>query len=153
MLDAKAECASSRIRDISNSPLLKVLTTKMSDLSGPIKIDDIASGRIDSKVIFDELERLKAEVNILRNDMSLFLKQLASIPEKHSQQEYQNALQQRLTQVQNTIKEYCARYNRLLPIINLSQIKLGQEPETNAKANGLPKKQNASPQKNGQRKS
>lgn len=124
----------------------------MTDLSGSIKIDDIASGRVDSKAIFDELERLKAEVNILRNDMSLFLKQLASIPDKHSQQDYQNALQQRLAQVQNTIKEYCARYNRLLPIINLSQIKLGQEPETNSVTNGLPNKQNVSPQKNGQRK-
>lgn len=124
----------------------------MTDLSGSIKIDDIASGRVDSKAIFDELERLKAEVNILRNDMSLFLKQLASIPDKHSQQDYQNALQQRLAQVQNTIKEYCARYNRLLPIINLSQIKLGQEPETNSVTNGLPTKQNISPQKNGQRK-
>ncbi|KAF3989002.1 hypothetical protein FT663_00620 [Candidozyma haemuli var. vulneris] len=125
----------------------------MNELTGPIKIDDIASGKIDSKAIYDELERLKAEVNILRNDMSLFLKQLATIPEKHSQQEYQDALQQRLTQVQNTIKEYCVRYNRLLPIINLSQIKLGQEPETNPKANGSPaKKQGVSPQKNGQKK-
>lgn len=125
----------------------------MNELTGPIKIDDIASGKIDSKAIYDELERLKAEVNILRNDMSLFLKQLATIPEKHSQQEYQDALQQRLTQVQNTIKEYCVRYNRLLPIINLSQIKLGQEPETNPKANGLPaKKQGVLPQKNGQKK-
>lgn len=125
----------------------------MTDDLGPIKIDDIASGKIDSKAIYDELDRLKAEVNILRNDMSLFLKQLATIPDKSSQQEYQKALQQRLVQVQSTIKEYCARYDRLLPIINLSQIKLGQEPETTSKTNGLPvKKPSMVPLKNGKKK-
>lgn len=100
-----------------------------SKLPDQIKIDDISSGKIDPELIYQELERLKVEINILRNDMSLFLKALATIPENQSQQEYYKIITLRLRTVQNSIKEYCVQYNKLLPIINLSQIKLGHEVE------------------------
>lgn len=124
----------------------------LSDLPDPIKIDDIASGKVDSKDIIRELERLKVEVNILRNDMSLFLKALASIPPKLSQHEYREALRAKLLVVQSSIHEYCVQYNRLLPIINLAQIKLGQDAETLPKNQSPQKKQGILPQKNGMKK-
>lgn len=104
-------------------------STSESKLPDIIKIDDISSGRIDPNLIYQELERLKVEINILRNDMSLFLKALATIPDNQSQQEYYKIIVLRLRTVQNSIKEYCVEYNKLLPIINLSQIKLGHEVE------------------------
>lgn len=104
-------------------------STSESKLPDIIKIDDISSGKIDPNLIYQELERLKVEINILRNDMSLFLKALATIPENQSQQEYYKIIVLRLRTVQSSIKEYCVEYNKLLPIINLSQIKLGHEVE------------------------
>lgn len=101
-------------------------STKLPDL---IKIDDITSGKIDPSLIFNELERLKVEINILRNDMSLLVKALATIPPDQSQQEYYRVVVLRLKSVQTSIKDYCAKYNKLLPIINLAQIKLGHEVE------------------------
>ncbi|KAI3405552.2 hypothetical protein KGF56_001570 [Candida oxycetoniae] len=98
-------------------------------LPNSIKIDDITSGRIDPQLIYDEIERLKAEINILRNEMSMFLKALATIPETGSQQEYYETIIRRLQTVQQSIVQYCERYNKLLPIINLAQIKLGHEVE------------------------
>lgn len=127
----------------------------LSDLPDPIKIDDIASGKVDSKDIFRELDRLKVEVNILRNDMSLFLKALATIPQNQSQLEYREVLRSKLQTVQASIRDYCAQYNRLLPIINLAQIKLGQDAETLPKNYSSPQKQQkpgALPQKNGLKK-
>lgn len=100
-----------------------------SKLPDTIKIDDITSGKIDPQLIYDEIDRLKAEINILRNDMSLFLKALATIPSNQSQQEYYKLVVSRLKTVQISIKEYCEKYNKLLPIINLAQIKLGHEVE------------------------
>lgn len=114
-------------------------STSESKLPDIIKIDDISSGRIDPNLIYQELERLKVEINILRNDMSLLLKALATIPDNQSQQEYYKIIVLRLRTVQNSIKEYCVEYNKLLPIINLSQIKLGHEVEIlpqNGKVNG-----------------
>ena len=102
------------------------LRPKLPDL---IKIDDITSGRIDPNLIYEEIEMLKAEINVLRNDMSSFLKALATIPEDGSRNEYYQNVIQRLQTVQNDIAEYCERYNKLLPIINLAQIKLGHEVE------------------------
>lgn len=94
-----------------------------------IKIDDITSGKIDPQLIYNEIERLKAEINILRNEMSMFLQALATVPESNSPQEYYRTTMSRLEIVQQSIQEYCERYNKLLPIINLAQIKLGHEVE------------------------
>lgn len=110
---------------LSTRPNFVVMTT-LPDL---IKIDDIANGKVASEDIYAELHRLKMEVNILRNDMSLFIKALATIPDNQSQQEYHDNLVQKVHLVKKTIKEYCSQYNRLLPIINLTQIKLGQDVE------------------------
>ncbi|ODV77807.1 uncharacterized protein CANTADRAFT_53986 [Suhomyces tanzawaensis NRRL Y-17324] len=101
----------------------------MEKLPDPIRIDDVTSGKIDPTLIYNELDRLKLEINILRNDMSLFVKALATIPQNQSQQEYYTVVLLRLKTVQNSIKEYCIQYNKLLPIINLAQIKLGHEVE------------------------
>ena len=79
-------------------------------------------------MIYDEIERLKAEINTLRNDMSLFLKALATIPPNQSQTEYYKLVVSRL-KVQDSIDDYCEKYNKLLPIINLAQIKLGHDVE------------------------
>lgn len=100
-----------------------------SKLPDIIKIDDITSGKIDPQLIYDEIDRLKAEINILRNDMSLFLKALATIPANQSQLEYYKLVVSRLKTVQASIREYCEKYNKLLPIINLAQIKQGHEVE------------------------
>ncbi|KAJ9109670.1 hypothetical protein QFC19_002111 [Naganishia cerealis] len=101
----------------------------MSNLPDLIKIDDIASGKIDPEDIYAELDRLKAEINILRNDMAQFVRALAFIPDDANQQQYYATVSNRLKTVQRAIKDYCAQYNRLLPIINLSQIRLGHEVE------------------------
>ncbi|CCE83222.1 Piso0_003794 [Millerozyma farinosa CBS 7064] len=101
-----------------------------SDLPEVIKIDDISSGKIDAKLIYQELDRLKFEVNILRNDLSLFLQSLGHIPPSTSQMEYYKVVTTRLDTLQKTIKQYCQKYNRMLPILNLAQIKLGNEVET-----------------------
>ncbi|KHC34270.1 hypothetical protein MGQ_03815 [Candida albicans P76067] len=92
-----------------------------------LKIDEITSGKIDPQLIYDEIERLKAEINTLRNDMSLFLKALATIPPNQSQTEYYKLVVSRLKKVQDSIDDYCEKYNKLLPIINLAQIKLGHD--------------------------
>lgn len=102
---------------------------QLSRLPESIKIDDITTGKIDPNLIYDEIDRLKAEINILKNDMSLFLKALATIPPNQSQQEYYRIVMLRLKTVQTSIKEYCDKYNKLLPIINLAQIKLGHDVE------------------------
>lgn len=112
----------------------------MATLPDSIKIDDIASGKIQPETIYAELDRLKVEVNVLRNDMSLLVQALGSIGDNQSQQEYYNTLTARLQTVKAAIKDYCAQYNRLLPIINLAQIKLGQEVETLNGKNALPQK-------------
>ncbi|CAL1217156.1 hypothetical protein FOB58_004809 [Candida parapsilosis] len=104
-------------------------TNSRPKLPDSIKIDDITSGRIDPQLIYNEIERLKAEINILRNDMSMFLQALATILEDNSPQEYYRTTMSRLETVQESIQEYCERYNKLLPIINLAQIKLGHEVE------------------------
>lgn len=100
-----------------------------------IKIDDITSGKIDAEVIYKEIERLKYEINILRHDMSLFTKTLAIIPEGSNQHDYYKNVAERLKTVQNSIRDYCTQYNKLLPIINLSQIKLGHEVEVIPQSN------------------
>lgn len=121
------------------------MSPSMSETQLPevIKIDDITSGKIDPTVIYQEIERLKYEINILRNDMSLFIKSLATIPEGFNQQEYYKNVARRLQVLQNTIKEYCVQYNRLLPIINLSQIKLGHEVEVTPQQNSSKPDKNA----------
>lgn len=101
----------------------------MSELPATIKIDDITSGRIEPEVIYAELERLKVEINILRHDMSIFVKTLASIPEGQTQLAYYANVESKLRVVQKSITDYYAQYVRLLPIINLAQIKLGHEVE------------------------
>ncbi|KAK6455085.1 uncharacterized protein RJT20DRAFT_54720 [Scheffersomyces xylosifermentans] len=105
------------------------LGTPSAKLPDLIKIDEITSGKIDPNLIFNELERLKVEINILRNDMSILIKALATIPQNQSQHEYYRVVVSRLKTVQTSIKDYCAKYNKLLPIINLAQIKLGHEVE------------------------
>ncbi|KGT67793.1 hypothetical protein MEM_03839 [Candida albicans L26] len=94
-----------------------------------LKIDEITSGKVDPQLIYDEIERLKAEINTLRNDMSLFLQALATIPPNQSQTEYYKLVVSRLKKVQDSIDDYCEKYNKLLPIINLAQIKLGHDVE------------------------
>lgn len=111
----------------------------MLELPSVIKIDDITSGRIDPEVIYKELDRLKEEINILRHDMSLFVKALATIPEGDSQYEYYRNVESRLKVVQHSIKEYYSQYTRLLPIINLAQIKVGHDVEI-LSANGSAEK-------------
>lgn len=100
-----------------------------SELPEVIKIDDITSGKIEPEVIYQEMDRLKSEINVLRNDMSSFLKTLATIPEGNGQQDYYRSISEKLKTLQFSIKDYCNQYNRLLPIINLAQIKLGHEVE------------------------
>ncbi|KAI5955058.1 hypothetical protein KGF54_001619 [Candida jiufengensis] len=117
-------------------------------LPDSIKIDDITSGKIDPKLIYEEIERLKAETNILRNDMSSFLRALTVIPKDHSQKEFYQNIITRLSIIQQSINEYCERYNKLLPIINLAQIKLGHEveaPPTNVKLKSNPSSTNNTP--------
>ncbi|RLV88997.1 hypothetical protein JA1_005406 [Spathaspora sp. JA1] len=98
-------------------------------LPDQIKIDDITTGKIDPQLIYAEIDRLKLEINILRNDMAQFVTALAVIPENQSQLEYFQIIHSRLTTVQQSIIEYCEKYNKLLPIINLAQIKLGHDVE------------------------
>lgn len=102
---------------------------KEEGLPEVLKIDDITSGRIDPDLIYNEIERLKLEINILRHDMSSFVKALAAIPEGSDQQQYYKTIAVGLKVIQESIKDYCTQYNKLLPIINLSQIKLGHEVE------------------------
>ncbi|KAK6198695.1 uncharacterized protein RJT21DRAFT_50599 [Scheffersomyces amazonensis] len=103
---------------------------KLPDL---IKIDDITSGKIDPQLIYQELNRLKVELNILRNDMNNFLRVLIDIPTNANgdvnEHEYFKVIASRLKTLKETINEYCLEYNKLLPIINLAQIKLGHEVE------------------------
>ncbi|CAK7894429.1 hypothetical protein CAAN1_02S05864 [[Candida] anglica] len=101
----------------------------MSGLPATIKIDDITSGRIDPNDIYKELERLKVEINVLRHDMTMFVRALATIPQGQSQSEYFNSIESRLKTVRAGISEYYEQYARLLPVINLAQIKLGHEVE------------------------
>ncbi|KAG7195208.1 uncharacterized protein KQ657_003734 [Scheffersomyces spartinae] len=92
--------------------------------------------------MYDELDRMKIQLNILRNDMLVFIQLLATIPSDLSQQQYFNSVKLRLFVVQQSIKEYCAQYNKLLPIINLAQIRLGNEleivaPTVSVNGNGM----------------
>lgn len=105
-------------------------TSIQGGLPDLIKIDDITSGKIDPLVVNEELERLKLEINTLRHDMTLFIKAIATIGPNQSQQEYYQLVSLRLKRIQQSIKDYCAQYNKLLPIINLAQIKLGHEVES-----------------------
>ncbi|KAM9930053.1 hypothetical protein OXX59_000812 [Metschnikowia pulcherrima] len=111
----------------------------MATLPDPIKIDDITSGRIEPQAIHAELERLKSEINVLRSDMSAFLKALATVAEHQSQQSYYDGLVSKVNAMKSDISEFCAQYNRLLPIINLTQIKLGHEVEVSSSAPSGPK--------------
>ncbi|ODV67612.1 hypothetical protein HYPBUDRAFT_152478 [Hyphopichia burtonii NRRL Y-1933] len=113
-------------------------TSRDPRLPDVIKIDDIASGKIEPTLIYNELDRLKVEINVLRNDMTLFIKALATVPDNQRQDEYYRTAVQRLKCVQNSIKEYCNEYYKLLPIINLAQIKLGHEVEIVPQANKTP---------------
>lgn len=112
-----------------------MLNATVNDLPDVIKIDDITSGKIEPTLIYNEISRLKIEINILRHDMSNLVKSFAHIPEGTSQTDYYNAIHDKLKIIQTNIREYCVQYNRLLPIINLAQIKLGNEVEV------LPKKE------------
>lgn len=104
-------------------------TNSVTGLLEVIKIDDITSGKVDAQVVYAELERLKIEINVLRKDMTLFIKALANIPSDHSQQDYYQMVSFRLKTIQQSIKEYCEQYEKILPIINLAQIRLGHEVE------------------------
>lgn len=101
----------------------------MSTLPEVIRIDDVTSGKIEPELIYKELERLKVEINLLRNDMALFVKALATAGSNQSQIEYYHIVASRLKAIQAGIKNYCGQYNKLLPIINLAQIRLGHEVE------------------------
>lgn len=102
----------------------------MLTLPDTIKIDDITSGRIKSEEIYAEIERLKMEINNLRQDMSMFINALASVQPGQNQLQYYQMVEERLKAVRSRIAEYYEQYSKLLPIINLSQIKLGHEVET-----------------------
>lgn len=101
----------------------------MTSLPDVLRIDDVSSGKIDPVLIFNELDRLKAEINLLRGDMASFVKAIATIPQGHSPTDYQREIYAQLKQLQQHIQSYCADYNKLLPIINLSQIRLGHDVE------------------------
>lgn len=101
----------------------------MSSLPDVIRIDDVSSGKIDPVLIFNELDRLKAQINLLRGDMASFVKAIATIPQGSSPTDYQREIYAQLKQLQQHIASYCAEYNKLLPIINLSQIRLGHDVE------------------------
>lgn len=94
-----------------------------------VTINDVTLGRVDANHVYNELENLKVEISILRNDMSAFLKALATIPNNMNQHEYYNVVLLRLQAIQSLIKDYCNHYNNFLPIINLSQVQLGREVE------------------------
>lgn len=108
------------------------------------KIDDITSGRVAPETLYAEIDQLKMEINLLRNEMSLFLQTLASISDNKSQHEYYALLVDQTKRVKSAIKEYCAKYNRLLAIINLAQIKLGQDAETGRAGQSPPKRKRSS---------
>lgn len=99
------------------------------ELPATIKIDDIISGRVEPEAIYRELDRLKVEVDVLRHDMTFFLRALADISDGRSQQEYYKLVESRLKGLKDGIRTYNEQYVRLLPIINLAQIKLGHEVE------------------------
>lgn len=115
----------------------------MEILPDAYKIDDIMSGRVAPETLYSEFDMLKAEINLLRNGMSQFLKALATIPEGRGQQEYYTQLAEQTQNLKVAIKEYCVKYNRLVAIINLAQIKLGQDPEP-VRAGQLPKRKRSS---------
>lgn len=100
------------------------------DLPHVIRIDDVSSGKIDPSLIYEELDRLKREINLLRNDMASFVKAFATVPPDMTTDEYHRNIASKLLTLQQDIRTYCLQYNKLLPIINLSQIKLGHEVET-----------------------
>lgn len=106
----------------------------------PYKIDDITSARVTPETLYSEIDQLKVEVNLLRNDMSQFLKALATVPENKSQHEYYAQVMEQTQSVKLAVKEYCAKYNRLAAIINLAQIKLGQDPDMARVGQSLPKR-------------
>lgn len=108
------------------------------------KIDDITSGRVSPETLYAEIEQLKTEINLLRNEMSLFLQALATVSDNKSQQEYYALLMDLTQKVKSAIKDYCAKYNRLLAIINLSQIKLGQDAEVGRSGQSPPKRKRSS---------
>lgn len=107
------------------------------------KIDDITLGRVAPETLYNEIDHLKTEINLLRNGMALFLKALASIGENQSQHEYYAALADETSNVKQAIKEYCVKYNRLVAIINLAQIKLGQDPDP-GRSQASPKRKRSS---------
>lgn len=100
------------------------------DLSQEIcKIEDISSGRVPAEEVYQEMERLKTDISLLRTEMAQFLTALATVHENTSQHAYYAQLATRTAGVRAAIKDYCARYHRLLDVISYSQIKLNQEPE------------------------
>lgn len=107
--------------------------------SDAYKVDDIVSGRVPPEIVYSDIESLKAEVNLLRSSMSQFLNALATIPENESQQEYYTLLVHQTQTLKLAIKDYCGKYNRLVAIINLAQIKLGQDTD-NGRSGPSPQK-------------
>lgn len=105
------------------------VTNGHEKLPDVVNINDVTLGDIDANYVLNELENLKVEISILRNDMSAFLKALATIPNNTSQQEYYNVIILRLQAMQSLIKDYCVHYNKFLPVINFSQVQLGRDVE------------------------
>lgn len=94
-----------------------------------VEIDDIVLMKMDSNLIFQEIDRLKLELNKLRDDFFFFIKELAVIPENQSQKHYFQTVELNFKSVQSSINNYCLQYNKFLPIINHVQLKLGNELE------------------------
>lgn len=105
------------------------VTNGHEKLPDVVNINDVTLGDIDANYVLNELENLKVEISILRNDMSAFLKALATISNSTSQQEYYNVIILRLQAMQSLIKDYCVHYNKFLPVINFSQVQLGRDVE------------------------
>lgn len=99
-------------------------------LTKEITIEDIARGHIEPSAVYAELDRLKAEVDVVRNDMLLFLKGLGTIGDGQSQQEYRDILAQRLVRLQESISEYTRQFSMVQEVVETLQAKLGLDPRT-----------------------
>lgn len=91
----------------------------------PFQLEDIELGRVKPTEVYTEIDRLKTEINGLRNCMAQFVTTLATIPPDQSQQLYYILVVKKLHQVQQAISEYLKQYECLVPLIQVAESRLG----------------------------
>lgn len=91
----------------------------------PYRLEDIELGRVKPAEVYAEIDRLKTEINGLRNSMAQFVTTLATIPPDQSQQLYYILVVKKLHQVQQAIADYLKRYECLVPLIQVAEARLG----------------------------